>query len=248
MNLWYTERGPWHKNINFANTTNAFQGTDSEGEFKKNCNTAHTRSLLEHYKWIDATISYNYNYQGFRSEEFDDRPCGLAFGCSFTEGIGLPLEAAWPSLLSEKLNLKVWNLGQGGAALDTIFRLLDHYVDVFNPKFVAVCKPPQSRYEYFDRFGEYRIVIPSTLDLERYKDFAKEWFGNPPNSEHNTRRNILAMKHRCHERGVPLFVFDSQTQIKFDMAARDLQHPGRQAMQDFADTAYTTITESGITL
>jgi hypothetical protein len=248
MNLWYSERGAWHKNILSANTTQAFRGTDSEGEFKRNCNTAHTRSLLEHYKWIDADISYSYNYQGFRSEEFDDRPCGLAFGCSFTEGIGLPLEAAWPSVLSEKLNLKVWNLGQGGAALDTVFRLLDHYVDVFDPKFVAVFMPPENRYEYHDRFGEYRTVLPSSLDLERYKDFAKEWFVNPANAEQNTRRNILAMKHRCYQRGITMFVFDSQTQIRFDKAARDLQHPGRLAMQDFANTAYNTIIESGITL
>jgi hypothetical protein len=248
MNLWYSERGAWHKNINFANKTVLFQGTDSEGGFKRNCNTDHTRSLLEHYGWIDADISYSYNYQGFRSEEFDDRPCGLAFGCSFTEGIGLPLEAAWPSVLSEKLNIKVWNLGQGGAALDTVFRLLDHYVDVFDPKFVVVCMPPEHRYEYFNQFGEYKTVLPSSLDFERHKDFAKEWFGNPANSEQNIRRNLLAMQYRCHERGIPMFVFNSQTQIKFDRAARDLQHPGRQAMQDFASTACSTIIQSGITL
>lgn len=248
MNLWYPERGPWHKNINFANKTVPFHSTDSGSEFTRNCNTESTRLLLEEYGWVDADISYNYNYQGFRSEEFDSRPCGLAVGCSFTEGTGLPLEATWPSVLSEKLNIKVWNLGQGGAALDTMFRLLDHYVDVFDPKFVAVCMPPQNRYEYFDRFGEYRIVMPTTMDDDRYKDFAKEWFGNPANSEQNTRRNILAMQYRCHERGIPMFVFDSQTQIKFDRAARDLQHPGRQAMQDFASTVHSTIIESGIKL
>ena len=38
-------------------------------------------------------ITYKFNSEGFRCEEFDDSPCLVALGCSFTFGNALPVDA-----------------------------------------------------------------------------------------------------------------------------------------------------------
>lgn len=70
-------------------------------------------------------IEYRYNAQGFRCLEFADIPVDsfvvASVGCSNTEGIGLPVEHTWPSLLCGKLATPLGkvsnvNLGLGASS------------------------------------------------------------------------------------------------------------------------------------
>lgn len=240
--LWYDNPGPIHFNIARAGHTMFWSGMDNAEAFRKNCQDPIKKHKLKMLGFLDSgCIKYSFNHQGFRCEEFDDRPAGIALGCSFTEGVGLPVEHAWPSVLSGMLGQHIWNLGVGGSAMDTCFRLLDHYIDVLNPKFVVLCQPPAQRLEYFDRYDKTRVFIANHLDLEMYKEFAEEWMANDANTETNCRRNVLAMQFRCNEKNIPFFAFPNHPELPKDANARDLAHPGMVANRVFANKIYNKI-------
>ena len=79
-----------------------------------------------------------------RDEEFDDRPAGIALGCSYTEGVGVPEHTTWGNGLGRMLGMHMWNLGVGGGSLDTVFRVLEYWLPKLTPKFVAICIPSVS--------------------------------------------------------------------------------------------------------
>lgn len=183
-------------------------------------------------------ISYVYNRLGFRAEEFDDRPAGIALGCSFTEGVGIPLEATWPAQLSNMLEQHVWNLGVGGSSADTAYNLIEHYIDRLNTKFVVMCVPPRDRFEFFRKFEPIRI-LGSTFEIPPlYKTFFMEWFATEENSLINRRKNVLAIKQLCTERGVPFYSLIVESDFSLDAKARDLAHAGVDANQEFAKKMY----------
>lgn len=130
------------------NTTVEWKGSDQLKQFEKYKLTDPER--FEY--WKDKSIKYKYNNLGFRSN-FDFEPGMegiLCLGCSFTEGIGLPLDYVWHTHLSNHLNEKCFNLGSGGTGLDTSFRLLLAAVE-YGLQFdkVFVLAPPVARYEQF---------------------------------------------------------------------------------------------------
>lgn len=115
---------------------------------------SHLRSEKTHPEkfnyWKNRPINYNYNNRGFRSE-FDFEPGmegDIYLGCSFTEGIGLPLKCSWPSLLSAELGVRGFNLGTGGYSIDSCFRyLVSAYQFGLKFKRVFLLVPPPNRYE-----------------------------------------------------------------------------------------------------
>lgn len=141
MGFWFEFRG---KYVPYKNQL--WSGSDTED--------SHLRSEKTHPEkfryWKDRSINYNYNNLGFRSD-FNFKPGmkgDLYLGCSFTEGIGLPLECTWPSLLSTELGTRGFNLGTGGYSIDTCFRYLVAAHN-FGLKFkrVFLLVPPPNRYE-----------------------------------------------------------------------------------------------------
>ena len=179
-------------------------------------------------------ISYAYNKFGFRADEFDDRPAGIALGCSFTEGIGIPVEATWPAQLSVLLGQHVWNLGVGASSADTAYNLIEHYIDKLNTKFVVMCVPPRDRFEFFQNTTPIRIL---GNDLTLYKHFFMEWFATDENSLINRQKNILAIQQLCLQRGIPCYYLLVEELLR-DGRARDLQHAGAEANQQFAKKMY----------
>lgn len=76
-------------------------------------------------------FDYKYNNLGFRDifdrDYFLDNRCNdiWCFGCSFTEGIGVPIERSWTGLLQYELtDYFVKNMGVGGSGPMTTLRLL----------------------------------------------------------------------------------------------------------------------------
>ena len=127
---------PSHFNQQFASTTQLWNGTDSENNFKKNCAVPESRQILEESGWlVPESLTYKFNSEGFRDDEFDQQPAGLAIGCSHTQGVGIKNEHTWPSQLQSMMGQKIWNLGVGGAALDTCYRLLEYWINHLNVKF-----------------------------------------------------------------------------------------------------------------
>jgi hypothetical protein len=223
---------PKHHNSYLANKELVWSGSDNLSNYKENIQNAEARKYLNEQGWLhnDAAILYRYNQQGFRSDNFDLSPSYIALGCSFTEGVGLPIEQTWPFLLSKKISKNIWNLGVSSAGLDSCFRLLDYYITELNILGVFLLIPHASRFEihtpseiiYYNPHWE-NLNNPSELLIK------KLWYSSDDNSYYNKRKNLLAMEQLCCSKGIKLMIREhvdlSTTPPNF---ARDMQHHGYQ--------------------
>ena len=241
MALFLQDPGPKHANWS-EQKLEFWNGSDNENLYQSNIKDPENRALLEKYGWIDTTIEYRFNQQRFRANEFDNRDCGLALGCSFTRGIGLHEHQAWPSLLSKLSGLHFWNLGVGGGAMDTCSRLLDYYITMLTPKIVVLFAPPASRFEFYDE-GFWHIM---GVNAPNFLDFRKVYYGHDENSMTNYRRNMLAMKQICVQHNTPFYSWDCSDNTTFlpvrqSDLARDLLHQGPVAQQRLAEIMHKKI-------
>jgi len=225
----YTDVGPLHNKAHFTNQRRFWANTDSEELFNSNMANTATRTLLVNHGWLETSIEYRYNHQGFRDEDFDDRPCVLALGCSFTFGIALPEHQIWPRLLSQALGIHVWNLGAPGSGIQTVFRVLDYYLDKLAPKAVYVLIPPKARLEWADIHGVYRRALPN--EFNESDRFLRDWMAQESNHDHQDRVHKLAIRQLCNDKDIPVYLVESIQSIIDPGLARDLQHPGLRFQQ-----------------
>jgi hypothetical protein len=233
---------PTHFNQKFASTTQLWCGTDSEENFKANCAIEQNYKKLKDLGWLDGEVlTYRYNSQGFRDEEFDQQPAGIALGCSHTQGVGIHAEQAWPRQLQHMLGQKIWNLGSGGAALDTCYRLLEYWIEHLNVKFVVCAVPGITRYEVFNgNWSNILSTMPIKTDLPWLAGYQKNYLFYDQNSELNQRKNLQAMQHICNKYNIP-FYYDLMTDFAFGLLARDLMHSGADAQEKLANKFLQTI-------
>lgn len=239
------------------NTTLYWRGSDTEGSFLKNIGTPYRPFLKEQFEyWKDKKIEYRYNEYGFRSDDSFKGKGIVCLGCSYTEGIGLPIEYNWGYKLAKKLNTKHFNLGQGALGLDSAYRLLLGFKDKIEFDSVFLLVPPPYRYEW--------IIHDNTL-LERYLEGKKtemmQWLGQSMGSNFHIKepfgkffksfvfgstmnevmyetKAIYALKGLCSELGVNFYyrsyIINNKGELKNsknNIPARD-GHPG-SAEQDF---------------
>lgn len=244
MDLWYNEKGPGHLRSPLADQTVFWASTDSKDLYLKNRKEPEKSKLLDELGWTDKNITYSYNHQGFRCENFDDRPAGLAIGCSLTEGVGVKQDQTWPSVLSKLLDIHIWNLGIGGQSIASNFRILDHYLPLLKPRFVVHCIPNKHRFEYTNEIEiKVNVTISSMLTDTSDRTFFKKWFAHDDNSNYYSLAHSKAIKWLCHEHQIPYFYMKSEM-FDFDKKARDLQHPGPDAHVKFAQNMYNLISKT----
>jgi len=225
------------------NTTQYWKDSDSQGQFKRRIRQAkedtyirtdtgtHELVIDKHLKyWEYKSIKYIYNNFGFRSnDDFSSTEEGIVcLGCSFTEGIGLPIELNWGHLLAKKLGKKHYNLGQGALGLDSAFRLLLGYKDKLKFKDVFLLIPPPYRYEWI--ISDNELIKPymegkpqdfmqwlgqsfggSTAIVEDQVKFFKSFlYGSEFNDTLHEIQTIAAIKGLCAEIGANLYVRPSK--------------------------------------
>lgn len=143
-----------HISPNPKNEAKKWLGSDSKGAFQKIIdNKNRSESAQEKYEyWKDREIEYKFNNYGFRTPydfDFNNGEKGiLTLGCSFTEGIGLPLEYMWGYKLAKALNLNYYTCALGGQGLHTAFRLLLYYGPRLNVDDIFLLVPPKGRVEH----------------------------------------------------------------------------------------------------
>jgi hypothetical protein len=128
-----------------VNTESLWHNTDSEENYIPNNSP---------YKPND--FSYKFNDYGFRCDNFNqENEIPIVFmGCSITEGVGLPLEQTWSSLLLSKIrqrtnkNIPYWSLALGGSSVDTQARMLYWFNKMHKVKFIFALFPNLYRREY----------------------------------------------------------------------------------------------------
>lgn len=220
----YEEVGPLHNLRYFYNQTRFWTDTDSEERFNNHMGQPHTRELLKNHGWLNTSIEYRYNCQGFRDQDFDHRPCVLALGCSFTFGTALPDSKVWPTLLTQALGVHAWNLGTPGSGIQTVFRVLDYYLHRLKPKAVYVLVPFKARLEWADIHGVYRRALPSAFDQSNR--FLLDWMTQETNHNHQDQVHKLAIQKLCDQAGIPVYMVEGFQSVPHAGLARDLDHPG----------------------
>ena len=224
----------------YSNQTLDWTAGDSKISYEKNLKENY--QLLETHNWIDKSFTYKFNSHGFRCEEFTDAPSVMFLGCSFTFGVGIPIDNIWPELVSNKLNMHCANLGQPGGANDTTFRLCHGWIDIIKPQLVILLNPPGIRIEMIDD-QVMRLINPARNNVEAYKMFYKDWCRDENNNYFNKLKNTLAIENLCKTRNIKFVSFDNEENSPFKKLdlARDLYHYGIQSNQNFADHVLTNL-------
>ena len=146
------------------------------GEYRKSFVGAWShRDNLDNYNknpnrdaWNDINISYVYNAHGFRCPELEGFVGGkvnIALGCSFTEGIGLPVDRVWPALLETKLECPVLNFGVAGGTTDSVARILTNISTLFDIQTVFILWPMLNRFELYLE-DSIKYMQPGIADIE----------------------------------------------------------------------------------
>lgn len=222
--------------------------TDTEYFFEQAMRIPEHRAYFEALGWDKpGAITYKINSHGFRCDEIQDgEPYMIALGCSYTAGLGLPIDVIWPTLVGQALNLRVANLSWGGISADSCFRLAEYWIPRLKPKVVTMLTPPTSRIELCldeEATKGFRnvpvdVYLPSSPEI---KDnwFLKHWFANEENQRINNLKNKLAIRQLCAELDIPCIVLDSMDYMTGSREklgyARDLLHGGIPAHKRIAE-------------
>ena len=208
---------------------------DTEDMYKYNMK--HRRSELIRNGWLDYTpFTYQFNSLGFRCNEFTSEPSIMFLGCSYTIGIGLPLETIWPELISAQLKMQCVNLGVGGSSCDTAFRLCHGYIDKIKPKIVVLMNPPSIRMEHI--LGTPRNLGINHCPEKESEIMLKLWISDENNDFFNREKNVLGVQMMCQTRGIKFIYVESATLATRCLStslARDLAHAGIESHRLFAD-------------
>jgi hypothetical protein len=189
--------------------------------------------MLKQNGWMNNTFDYSFNSKGFRCKEFTSDPTIMFLGCSYTCGIGLPVETIWPELVAKSLKMKCANLGQGAGSCDTAFRLCLGYIDKIKPKIVIFLQPPNIRWELVSKNNINLLGIWAVDKISNYKSYIQDYSIDENNNYFNSYKNILAVESLCEKRQIKFLHFDSYNHGKSDLA-RDLVHPGIEANLQFS--------------
>jgi hypothetical protein len=229
----------WYSiNLGHTGKTVKWSQSDSEDRFDANMADPAKRALLEEYGWTRDSISYTFNKDGFRSEEFTYEPNDsvLFLGCSLTAGIGVDLESSWTHKVASSLGLRHYNLGIGAGSSDTCFRLAHHWIPLLRPKYVMMLTPKVGRMEIVLDNHILNIMpnasyLPDSVTA-KINEFYHGWLSHPANAEMNQLKNVMGVQTICNSIGVPLIEMPMEN-VSGDLTinrieGRDLMHPGRE--------------------
>lgn len=215
-------------NKKYAGQTLDWLPMDTEDLYKSNLKNRYNE--LESSGWINNPFTYKFNSDGFRCNEFTQDPSILFLGCSFTLGVGVPVEQIWPELIARQLNMQCANLGLGGASADTAFRLCQGWIDKIRPTIIVFALPVNTRIELIVN-GHAEFLSPAWNSSDRYSNYLKDWIANDDNANLNQLKNKLAIQMLCQDRGIKYIEIDPYDILETEKItpktlARDLAHPG----------------------
>jgi hypothetical protein len=109
-----------------------------------------------HKEYYQPSIyTYNMNEHNFRSQEFHENTEMIVLGCSYTLGVGVPVDFTWPTFVSKLIGVNDFvNLGKAGCGIAYQVRMLTNYIRIYGaPKIVLCTFPELLRYEHPNEKG-----------------------------------------------------------------------------------------------
>lgn len=128
--------------------------------------------------WDKIPMDYVINSWGFRSPEIDDSKKLLPFfGCSYTFGIGMPVEHTFPYLMSKELGIDYVNFAIPGGGYDGVYRLMKAWLPLIDCDYVVTMDPPSVRIDsQFFNFNHGRYGWEPEMTPNWYrKRFPDDW-------------------------------------------------------------------------
>jgi len=171
--------------------TRPYWTTTEMGHDDDNKVSLNKRKIGPQWKYYDTEVVYRINRQGFRNDvDFDDvdwKNSYVITGCSHVFGVGQHIDDTFATILTNKLNTQVINLGVGGTGNDTIMHNFVHLVRKYGkPKGVFVLWTYPYRFaknlafkpEGYDAHGLYsdsvwnrKDILPGQHTPENYRNF-----------------------------------------------------------------------------
>ena len=204
-------------------------------------------------------ITYKFNDYGFRCDvDFDDIKIGdykiLVSGCSMTVGVGVAFEDTWPKQfkriiqknrifetlknIHEPKDITLWNLAQSSASPDYVVRSIYKTIDLFAPDVVAVCWPPDTRFEQPDKSHRNKL-----RDFQMQDNEFPDRFEVPGWPEYQWRKNIEFLEMMCMMKNVQCIHGPGHDMCMFGIdprdGARDGIHPDEAWHKEFAELVFT---------
>lgn len=236
---------PWHWGQLYAGQTLEFLPSDSKENFEKLCADPQNQKYFMEQGWLEpGAIRYQINSQGFRCKDFDLQARNIVcLGCSFTIGIGLPLESTWPQLVANELEVQTCTLAWGGSSADTCFRWAEYWLPILKPCGVFVLLPPPHRFELLTNNSDLPadVFLPGNHSYSNsgFNRYLKHWFSVDENSRLNSKKNKLAIQQLSNDLNMPCFaydVFDFMANSREVVGwARDMMHAGPLAHRQLAN-------------
>jgi hypothetical protein len=193
----------WYKIYGYAGKTSTWCVSDTQDQWDANMADPEKRAKLEEFGWTRDNVSYTFNKDGFRADEFTDgvNDSVLFLGCSLTMGIGMSLEKTWAYKVAHSLGLRRYNLGVGGGGSDMCFRLAYHWIPRLRPKYVVMLTPSAERMEIV-MDTENLLYLPAVHNNKN--SFYYNWLSHPANADMNRLKSVMGVQTICNSIGVPL--------------------------------------------
>ena len=120
---------------------------------------------------LDRFLNFSYTRNSYGFRDYKDREYVLenseneiwCFGCSWTEGYGVPAEYSWPSRIEEKTGVTVKNFGVSGSGPFTAHRIMKAWLKNVRhaPSKIYMLGYLPGRFEY--KFKDTYIMINARL-------------------------------------------------------------------------------------
>jgi len=225
MNTYQSKFNNWLK---YSNQTLNWFSTDTYDLYQHNL--VHKKELMESNNLTHLNITYKFNSEGFRCEEFTDKPNIMFLGGSITQGIGLPNNLNYPNIVAKELKLECWNLALQGKSTDTMFRIAYHFIKKLKPKIVVCDYSLGDRFELLDIDECIDFIRGSTYPEKFYNEYFKVYRTTPENIFLNTLKNSKAIEYICYEEKIKCIDVKKLDIVQLNGTthswARDLLHPG----------------------
>lgn len=146
-------------------------------KFVENESLDKIRNVKRNTYGVDEIV-YSFNSDGFRSDEFsNEHPIKILYvGCSFTEGVGLPIEHIWAKFLNDMISKEIgvslpfFNLSVNGASSELLTRLIFTHVNKgFTPDVVIALLPSLFRNEIVFSGEGFAKTFDFIQNIESYE-------------------------------------------------------------------------------
>lgn len=171
----------------------SYEGSDSFDEqslFASPHHHLHKRNAGQEFQWFstdnpdrfnpesgysEKDITYKFNSHGYRCDELTKSPI-LFLGCSYTMGVGLPVQDVWAKKLAEYYKAPYMNIAFHVGSATYNLRTLQKVWDIVRPEKVIALLPYSHRLEFFseENTNSLKVWVKSGIRSQNFSGDDRE--------------------------------------------------------------------------